>query len=302
MTAQQTLVPPLRQWQARLHLGLQRRDGKTVLVDNEHFGPLRVQRPFYPEQHDCCHIYLLHPPGGMVVGDLLEISVKQGPGTRALVTTPSAGKIYGVQGAHTVQRQLVDLQVDDRACVEWLPQENIAFNGANGRLATRLQLNGTAKACIWDIVCLGRPAAGEVFAQGRCDQTLEVWRDQRLLLLERNRFIGGEALLDASWGLKGCHTSGTMIMTVEPDRETVDDLLEHLNALMPERGPHHWGLTQKGELFIARYIGQSSLCARRGLQFLWQSLRPMLDDKLDGIRPSVDGKPREVMTPRIWNT
>jgi urease accessory protein len=82
----------------------------------------------------------------------------------------------------------------------------------------------------------------------------------------------------------------------------VDDLLAQLNGLMPERGPHHWGLTQKGELFIARYIGQSSLCARRGLQFLWQSLRPMLDDKLDGFRPGLDGEPREVITPRIWNT
>lgn len=277
-----------RAWRAQLSLGLELRGDKTALIDNRHYGPLRVQRPFYPETKDCCHIYLLHPPGGIVVGDLLEISIGLGEGTGALVTTPSAGKIYGVQGASTVQQQKVNLQVAAGACLEWLPQETIVFTGANGRLNTRLQLQGDAHACLWDIVCLGRPAAGETFEEGRCDQTVEVWRDEQLLLLERNRFAGGDALLVAPWGLKGCNTCATLLATVNPSREQVDELVQQLRAMMPE-GAHHWGLTQKGELFIARYIGNSGMLARRGLQHVWSAIRPLLNGS-------------ESVAPRIWNT
>lgn len=284
-----TEVANLRHWRAQLTLGLALRGNKTALVNNQHLGPLRVQRPFYPEAGDCCHIYVLHPPGGMVLGDLLQITVHLGKSANALLTTPSAGKIYSVQGAATAQRQVIDLQVEDGACMEWLPQETIAFNGANGHLDMRLQLHGDARACFWDIVCLGRPAAGEVFSNGRCDQNLEVWRNGHLLLLERNRFMGGAPLLQAPWGLNGRHTCATMVATVEPTRDRVDTLLHQLKQMMPAEGEHHWGLTQKGELFIARYIGHSSLYARKGLQWIWHTLRPSLNNRI-------------AVEPRIWNT
>lgn len=279
---------PERQWQARLVLAFGSRGGKTALVDNTHFGPLRVQRPFYPEARDCCHIYLLHPPGGIAVGDVLHISARLGAATNALLTTPSAGKIYSVQGSRTLQQQLVEFWVDEGACLEWLPQETIVFDGANGRLHTCLRLRGDARACVWDIVCLGRPAAAETFSQGRCDQILEVWRDEQLLLLERNRFVGAGEMLGAPWGLKGCHTSATMVVTVQPKRDQVDQLLLELQRLTCD-GEHHWGLTQKGELFIARYIGTSAMRARQGLQKIWCAVRGELNGS-------------EAVEPRIWRT
>ena len=57
-------------WQAGLGLGLSRRADRTVLADRCRHGPLAVQRAFYPEGTPC-HVYLLHPPGGVVGGDVL---------------------------------------------------------------------------------------------------------------------------------------------------------------------------------------------------------------------------------------
>ncbi|MFN2317914.1 MAG: urease accessory protein UreD, partial [Gemmatimonadales bacterium] len=88
-----------RRWSASLELGFQSRLGggrqSTHLSLLRHEGPLRVQRPFYPEgAQGCCHVYLLHPPGGLVSGDVLRIDAAVGEGAHALLTTPAAAKVY----------------------------------------------------------------------------------------------------------------------------------------------------------------------------------------------------------------
>lgn|SRR5690554_1301073 len=88
-----------RHWAASLTLGFcARADGDvsiTRMTTARHYGPLRVQRPFYPEGRDgCCHVYLLHPPGGVASGDSLNIDVNVGEGAHTLLTTPAANKLY----------------------------------------------------------------------------------------------------------------------------------------------------------------------------------------------------------------
>ncbi|HEY5717834.1 MAG TPA: urease accessory protein UreD, partial [Motiliproteus sp.] len=72
-----------RLWRARLNLGFEQRHGRTALPHLAHEGPLRVQRPFYPEG-TVCHVYLLHPPGGLVSGDQLSINAELAAHSHAL--------------------------------------------------------------------------------------------------------------------------------------------------------------------------------------------------------------------------
>ncbi|HSP31384.1 MAG TPA: urease accessory protein UreD, partial [Halomonas sp.] len=84
-----------RHWAASLALTCAQRDGATRMVQARHHGPLRVQRPFYPEGRDqACHVYVLHPPGGLVSGDALTINARVASGAHALLTTPAANKLY----------------------------------------------------------------------------------------------------------------------------------------------------------------------------------------------------------------
>jgi len=102
--------PPVRQWQARLDIHLNRQGARTVLAAHRHSGPLRLQRPFYPEGSAVCHLCLLHPPGGLVMGDELSTTLTLEAAAEAVVTTPSAGKFYGV-GDGPAQRQCIELGV-----------------------------------------------------------------------------------------------------------------------------------------------------------------------------------------------
>jgi hypothetical protein len=104
---------------------------------------LRVQRPFYPESREVCHVYLLHPPGGLVSGDELQIDIAVGRDAWALLTTPGAGKVYGSDGQGVRQQQA--LRIARGGTLEWLPQEMILFDGARADLGTRVELEGDAR-------------------------------------------------------------------------------------------------------------------------------------------------------------
>ena len=140
---------PAQGWQAKLELGFAHQHGKTVLAHRRHVGPLTVQRPFYPEG-DVCHVYLLHPPGGVVAGDCLTIDINAATDSAALVTTPAAGKFYRSDGK--LARQQVSLTVAANATLEWLPQETIIYEGAQVASEMRLELAAGARFIGWEIL------------------------------------------------------------------------------------------------------------------------------------------------------
>lgn len=296
MNAPSTAQPGLRAetvagkfWLAAIELQLRNSPRRTEIGHLLHKGPLRVQRPFHPEG-DCCHVYLLHPPGGMVPGDELQVDIGVEAHASALLTTPSAGKAYRSDDRKTPQTQGIRARVEESACLEWLPQETIVFEGAEVALDNEFHLAPHAKLFAWDIVVLGRRASGEAFARGRCRQCFNITRAGRPLLAERTLWEGGSAMLDAPWGMAGRWVCGTLLATLETDRATLDQLRESLAAqpyYLRKRG--EWGLSQRGELFMARYLGDSPEHCRKGFEHLWAQLRPLFNG-------------RAPCRPRIWNT
>ncbi len=274
-----------RTWQAGLTLELQHQPAtnRTVLSKMDFYGPLRVQRPFYPEG-EVCHLYLLHPPGGMVSGDELSIDISAQPGAHTVVTTPSAGKVYQADSSNVRQRQKVTLNVE--GALEWLPQETIIFNGANGCLDTEIHLSENSRFIGWDVFCLGRLAGNYPFLTGTLEQRLQVYRDGVPCLLDRQRLVktGGEdALFHATWGFGGATVSGTCIATIAS--EQITELLERVRTQLSGS----FACTVKDNLLIIRYLGHSVPDAKRGFIAAWRSLRPVVMG-------------REVTIPRIWHT
>jgi urease accessory protein len=276
-------------WHAQLTLGFapaharDPRGGRTVLATLAHRGPLRVQRAFHPQADGTCHVYVLHPPGGLVGGDVLAIDVDVATGARALVTTPAAGKLYRSEGRWVTQAQT--LRVAAGASLEWLPQENIFYSGAWARIATRVVLEPGATFLGWEVTVLGRPAAGETFARGSCLQRFELVREGRPLWLERGRYDGGDDVLDAAWGLRGRTAVGTFVAVAE--RARLEAALPELRALLAD--DPHAAVTILGDVLIARALGAQAQDVRARFASLWACLRPTLL-----------GSP--AVAPRVWAT
>ena len=193
-------------WLARLQLRYWREEGvspgRTVSHD-QHQGPLRVLQRLYPEGPQICHHVVVHPPGGVVGGDVLQIDLTLEAGSHALITTPGATRFYRSAGPQA--RQEVVARVADGARLEWLPLETLAYSGCLARNQQRFELAPQASMIGWDCLGLGLPAAGAAFEQGRFEQHLELpgrW-------LERARIDAADrALLDSPLGLAGQRVLG----------------------------------------------------------------------------------------------
>ncbi|WP_415878872.1 urease accessory protein UreD [Methylomonas sp. TEB] len=264
-------------WEAELTLSFSQRGHKTALVNCSHRGPLTVQRPFYPEG-EVCHVYLLHPPGGVVAGDRLTINANAETAAQALITTPAAGKFYRSSGGEA--RQTINLSVADDASLEWLPQETIVYDGARLNANMHIDLAEQARFVGWEITALGRPAAGEGFSDGYAELNWRIQRGGRLFYLERQH-LDGQAF-QARWGLSGHSACGTMF--VYPATALHLAAVQALIGEEPNRG-----VTLIEGLLICRGLDRRADLLKGFFERVWGL-----------VRGDVVG--REVCAPRIWAT
>ena len=269
-------------WEARLELGFERVASRTVLSARRHVGPLRVQKPLYPEGADVCQVIVVHPPGGIVAGDSLRIDVDAGERANAQFTTPGAAKWY--RSAGKVARSDTVLRARDGALLEWFPQETMLFDGARSAIRLRVELAGDARFIGWDVTNLGRTASGERFESGCMHQTLELLRSDAMCWCERVVLEGGSRALQSGAILNGAPVFGTLIAA----GGGVDDgVLGACRSESPVSGDG--AVTRLPGVLVARYRGDSAHAARTYFATLWRVLRPALAG-------------REAVPPRIWNT
>jgi urease accessory protein len=182
-------------WNASLSLDYSLEAGRSVLRF-AHTGPLRVLQSLYPEGDAVCHNVLVHPPGGLVGGDTLDIRVTVGCGAHGLVTTPGATRFYRSSGEPALQQTRLSLQAGAR--LEWLPLETILYSGCKAANHLSFDLAEGAELIGWDITALGLPHAGQAFAQGQFWQHIEmpgVWLERGLVDARDTRWLNSPLAL-----------------------------------------------------------------------------------------------------------
>lgn len=267
-------------WTGRLSLAYAEKNGRTVLNRNRHEGPLMVQRPLYPEG-DVCHTCILHPPGGVVGGDRLEIDVQADQCASVLLTTPGATKFYRSDRKTAVQQQQLQGAAESR--IEWFPQENILFPGAEAAISTRVELSATAGFMGWEILCLGLPTNDLTFDSGRVDAFFGLYREGNPIFLDRLRITGAETL-NASAGLRGYPVSAVFLAT-----DCTADQVAALRKLVCRKEQAIFGVTLADGLLMVRYLGRSTFACRELFIAIWKLLRPEISG-------------RAACAPRIWAT
>ncbi len=275
-------------WHAHLDLQYRRDPSGQTLLRHRHGGPLRVFKSLYPEGPAVCHNVIVHPPGGLVQGDRLEIDVTVAAGAHALVSTPGATRFYrNASGEPAEQR--VRLALEQGARLEWLPLETLAYDGCRALNRVELAIAPGAELLAWDVVSLGLPAAGLPFASGCLEQHWDwpgVW-------LERARLDAlDERLLRSPVGLDGQSALATLVLACGTPLTRIrrEVLLEACRELIEahELAPRCGATCPNDQMLVVRALaGQVE-----PLMQLWQALWALLRREAWGMADQ---------PPRIWS-
>ncbi len=259
-------------WHATLSLDY-RLDAQRTVLRHEHDGPLRIFKSLYPEGDAICHNVLIHPPGGLVGGDVLDVTVHVGSGAHGLISTPGATRFYASDGLPATQR--VALTLDAGARLEWLPLEALAYPGCTAHNTLQATLAEGAELMAWDVTALGLPLAGQPFTQGCFSQRLEIPG----LWLEQARIDAADTRLLASpLGLGGQRCLGTLLLASGTafSRERREQLLEVARAALEGEadGVQAGATCPNPQMLVVRAVAPlvEPLMAR--LQRVWAALRP----------------------------
>ena len=136
--------------------------GQTTLSWCEQRPPLQVVRSF-PSGEAATLAHLHNLSGGVLGGDLLELSVEVGDGASVQLTSTGATRVYRCRPGAPAAVQRQRFRVGRGALLEYLPDELIPFAGARYRQETVIELSEGAGLFWWEAVAPGRAARGEVF-------------------------------------------------------------------------------------------------------------------------------------------
>ena len=281
-------------WRAVADLQFLCRHGRTVHQGGAS-APLKCQRAFQ-QTSGHCELPLLHTAGGLVGGDQLLIAADLQAGSRALLTSAAAQKVYGTVGrsrqtpAGQWAKQQLRFNLAEGADLEWLPQELVLYGDGLFEQHGQVELAAGASFLAAEVVRLGRTAAGEALGRGRWRSALEIRRHgigaPRWELVDRLE-LAGEGLTEEH-GLGGQPVFGSLVW-LAPRPLAAAELDALLAACRADRdgleGEMACGALEQG--LVARYRGGSSQAARHWFCRLWRRTR-----SLRGLEPPE--------LPRVW--
>ena len=274
-------------WHAKLKLDYQLERSRSV-ARHSHTGPLRILQSLYPEGDAICHNVLVHPPGGLVGGDTLDVTVNVASGSHGLLTTPGATRFYRSEGAPALQRTTISLATGAR--MEWLPLEAIAYSGCLAENRLTLNLAPGAEMLGWDVTALGLPLAAKPFESGHFCQQLEM---PGLWLERANIKALDHRLLNSPLGLAGqrCFATLFFLSGSKLNRQRRQDVLDAARQVIAAHPlcATAGATSPDGQVVLVRVLAPVVEPAMELLRSVWRSWRSQLW-QLDAA------------SPRIWST
>jgi urease accessory protein len=247
-------APPRAQGQARL--GLHQGAGRTRIATLRLAGSLKLLFPRGGD--DPLEAVMLNTAGGLTGGDRMDIAIEAGPGTATVVTSQAAERVYRAAGGQ-VARVGVRITAAAGACVDWLPQETILFDGGALERRMRVDLAGTAGFLAVETLVFGRLAMGERVRRLFLSDRWEIRREGRLVAADAIRIAGDAAALLARAGAAGGGAAVATLLYAGPGAE---GLLAGLRAALGAAGGA--SLVREG-VILARAVAADQFLLRRAM-------------------------------------
>lgn len=268
-------LPELERVRGHARLGFSANGNETRLYEFYQSGSAKIRLPRIGTGGHRQAV-LLNTAGGLTGGDHLVYEVSAGAGTRAVVSTQAAERIY--RRSRGVARIETDIVVGDSARLDWLPQETIIFD--NSALSRRLNAEIAADATLLAVesIVLGRAAMGETAQKILINDSWRISRAGEMVFADGLRLNGDATSIMANGATgKGAIAIATVLL-ISPDAEThIATARAALDQCRGEGGASAWN-----GMLVARLIASTG-----------QDLRSDLISLIEALRG--------IAMPRVWN-
>jgi len=191
-----------------------------------------------------------------------------GEGTRLVVTTAAAEKVYRTLGSDSVID--VKLDVAAGATLAWLPQETILFDRARLSRSIEVSLAADARVVLAEAIVFGRSGMGEAVEQGSLFDRWRVRHGGRLIYAETMRLDGAIAARLAEPAVAKRGVAVATVLIVPGDAATVAAIRARGDAFSGEVGASAWN-----GLAAVRLCATDGAALRRDLVHVMTTLREL---------------------------
>jgi urease accessory protein len=210
--------------------------GKTRRAQVHEAGSLRVRCPGAPAQE--LEAVIINTAGGIAGGDRFALDIAAGQGTRLVVTTAAAEKVYRTLGPESAIEVKLDVAVG--GVLAWLPQETILFDRARLTRSIEVDLAPDAQLFLAEAIVFGRTGMGEAVEEGALFDRWRVRRAGKLIYAEGVRLDGSVARrLGAAAVAKGGIAIATVLIVPGND-DTVQAVRALQDQFIGEVGASAW--------------------------------------------------------------
>lgn len=186
---------------------------RSVLAGLRQSGAFKV---LFPRSRSALQAIVINTGGGVTGGDRFDIDARVGAGTHVSLTTQAAERAYRAPPGEAGRIRSM-ATVEDGACLHWLPQELILYDGCSIRRTLRIDLAETARLLMVEPVVFGRTAMGEVLRGAEFRDRIEVNRAGHPLYRDALRLKGDIAAQLARRAIAGGAVAMASALYVGPD-------------------------------------------------------------------------------------
>ena len=210
----------------RITLELDKTKNKTVLTQQYSKAPLLVQKALHYDVANpaMAYLFLMSSSGGVLQGDRYHIDISVKSKAIANITTQGATRIYKMESNYGAQ--FVDIDVDDDAYLEFLPDQIIPYKKARYFQQVLIK-SGIGSTIVYsEIITPGRVAMGEMFDYDLCYLRLIAKNSDKTLFADAARLDPKEQKFNQTGILGTKSVFGTLYIITKKNLQKISDEID----------------------------------------------------------------------------
>lgn len=265
--------------QGHLHIECQvDSHGRTFLRKQSFRAPIHLSKPHWDGKY--LIINVVNPTAGLFAGDHVEVTVRVCAGARAVLTTPSATRVF--RAKHSMQRtEIVQIiVVENGGRLDVCPDILIAHGGARYSQASRIEVHAGGELFFTEMLAPGRTASGETFAYEQLEFSTDLIVGSRLVVREKYCLdASSQGLESLRRRFPNAYYASSLVVSRAARAELLQREIAGLNGASLLAG----GSRPADDVYIIKLVATDSMSLRKAMSKVrtlvyshWESPEPML--------------------------